>query len=112
MSRPVLRSYGRNRLVVRAEEPAMETDGSATSPFELYRADVDRLSDVFGRRPPWPAFQGGAGPEVVAEGSFHGELRSIYRGFPGSHERLPPLVQATIERETSSLSHGARRMGL
>jgi hypothetical protein len=33
-------------------------------------------------------------------------------GFPESHERLRALVQAIIERETSSLSHGARRMGL
>jgi hypothetical protein len=52
------------------------------------------------------------GPEVVAERSFHGRAKIHSSGFPGSHERLRALVQAIIERETSSLSHGARRMGL
>jgi hypothetical protein len=51
-----LRAYGRTRLVVRAQKPAMDTEVRLRL-LEVYEPDVQRLAQVLGRRPPWPAFE-------------------------------------------------------
>lgn len=62
-----VRAYGRNRLVVRAKKPAMETD-LRLSLLEVYESDVRRLTEVLGRSPPWPAFDHGL-PTSSRDGS-------------------------------------------
>lgn len=57
-----LRAYGRSRLVVRAEKPPMEMDIRRRL-LAVYEPDVERLSDLLGRLPPWPAFERGTGPK-------------------------------------------------
>jgi hypothetical protein len=51
-----VRAYGRSRLVRRAEKPPMERDVRLRL-LDIYQPDVDRLSEILGRRPPWPAFE-------------------------------------------------------
>lgn len=62
-----LRAYGRSRLVVSSEKPPMERDIRKRL-LEVYERDVDRLSDLLGRRPPWPAFEKSAGLKSSSEG--------------------------------------------
>jgi hypothetical protein len=61
------RAYGRSRLVVRTEKPPMEIDIRGRL-LEMYQPDVDRLSELLGRRPPWPAFEESAGLKSSSEG--------------------------------------------
>jgi hypothetical protein len=63
-----LRAYGRSRLVVRAEKPPMEMDIRQRL-LEVYELDVNRLSELLGRRPPWPAFERNAGLKSSNEDS-------------------------------------------
>jgi hypothetical protein len=51
-----LRAVGRRHLLTAVEKPPLEPDLRQRL-VELYRPDVDRLCDVLGRRPPWPAFE-------------------------------------------------------
>jgi hypothetical protein len=50
-----LRAYGRGRLVTRAKKPPIEPDVRQRL-LEVFQSDVEQISAILGRRPPWPAF--------------------------------------------------------
>jgi hypothetical protein len=54
-----VRAYGRSRLVVRSAKPAMD-DHVRQTLLEVYESDVGRLTEMLGRRPPWPMFERGS----------------------------------------------------
>jgi hypothetical protein len=62
-----LRAFGRDKLVTRAEKPPMENDVRRRL-LEIYQSDVQRLTDLVGRDPPWTDF-GRTRPEPSGERS-------------------------------------------